>query len=207
MHDTARKSEITVAMIDIKRWLLYRLPVLIGPARRKKVEYLGFSKSDDGRFAEYGRRKETSKRLTVALEWLADETLLPERFSILDVGCGPGAVAHLIRNHERLQPRVQYSGLEQSAEAAGFCRRTGNYGAAWQMLFDGADGAPFGADLRRYVEALGLSAELIPALAGQFLIKKIGILAGLDSPKDKRKCNELIALHRMNNAALSRDGR
>ena len=116
-------SPLTVAAV--LRWLRCRLPVLLGTAGTKRVRYLSFDRdSDDALLTEYGKRKETSQRLLTALERLNSEPLLPDQFSLLDIGCGPGSIAHLIGRDKQLRGRVSYTGIDQSSGAIGYCVKT-----------------------------------------------------------------------------------
>lgn len=113
------------AVTTIRRWLRCRLPILLGTAGAKKVGYLGFDREiDDSLFASYGKRKETSQRLLTALDRMAGDPSLPESFSLLDIGCGPGAIAHLIDRDDRLRRRVAYTGIDQSRSAIAYCTAT-----------------------------------------------------------------------------------
>jgi len=106
----------------IKGWIAYRISIILNFKSSKRVRYLSFAQKNDGALDEYTaiQSKNPSKRQ--ALDWLADDNLLEERFSLLDVGCGPGAIPKMIMRHPNLKNRVAYVGLDQSENAIRYCR-------------------------------------------------------------------------------------
>jgi SAM-dependent methyltransferase len=111
-------------VLTIGRFLRFRLPAVLPFLQRRPVRYLGFSHGDPVRYrriAEVGPRNPTKR---AALAWLLADPGLPQRFSLLDVGCGPGGMARLLLDGgEEVARRISYTGLDQSAEAIAFCRQ------------------------------------------------------------------------------------
>lgn len=131
---------------SVRRWFSCRLPIILGTAGTRNVCYLGFDKEVDHKLlVEYGARKEGSQRVLTALARLANDPLLSERFSLLDIGCGPGAIPHLLSRDEKLRERVAYTGIDQSNGAIAYCRKTfPNYHfEARDALRDGLPAGPF----------------------------------------------------------------
>ena len=106
----------------IKNWILYNRSMNFHLKSPKRVRYISFSRKSDSDLDEYTdiQSKNPSKRQ--ALDWLADDNLLNERFSLLDVGCGPGSIPKMIIDHPNLKNRVMYVGVDQSENAIRYCR-------------------------------------------------------------------------------------
>lgn len=106
----------------LKRWVLCRLPVITGLGLGS-VRYRGFDARDDAYYQKFVKSQIDHPVKHQTLDWLhADETL-PDTFSILDIGCGPGAMARLIETDKNLKERVRYTGLDQSDGALSYCKK------------------------------------------------------------------------------------
>jgi SAM-dependent methyltransferase len=101
-------------------WLKSRVPALFFS---RQVKYEGFSTSADN-LRRYVNGEGIHPTKTLALDWLAKDDLLPQGFTLLDVGCGPGVLANLISKHPTLSQRVTYTGIDQSDEALSYCRKS-----------------------------------------------------------------------------------
>jgi len=88
----------------------------------KRVRYVSFSKKSDSDLDEYTDTQSKNPSKRQALDWLADDSLLNERFSLLDVGCGPGSIPRMIIRHPNLRNRVAYIGVDQSENAIRYSR-------------------------------------------------------------------------------------
>jgi SAM-dependent methyltransferase len=110
--------------IQFKRWVLYRLPVLLSTETRH-VRYEAFQASDDAHYARFVASQRNGDAKKVLLDWLAADPLLNgDSFSLLDVGCGPGALYSMIQDDAVLRPRVRYSGVDQAEGAVRYADRT-----------------------------------------------------------------------------------
>lgn len=104
---------------NLKRWVQTGLLPRLG--FNKQVRYLGWDRTTevlDDAVKRYGDHP--TKALT--LDWLAREPDLPEKVSLLDIGCGPGVLAGMIERHPALRARVAYTGVDQSEAALQYCR-------------------------------------------------------------------------------------
>jgi SAM-dependent methyltransferase len=88
----------------------------------KSVRYLSFAKKNDSALDEYTDEQSKNPLKKQALDWLAGDSLLNERFSLLDVGCGPGAIPKMIFSDPNLKNRIAYVGIDQSENAIRYCR-------------------------------------------------------------------------------------
>lgn len=88
---------------------------------KQRVQYRGWSCDLDEFVAKRLRNPRPTK--TAAIEWLAAEERLGAAFSLLDVGCGPGVFAQMLRRSP-LAERIRYTGVDQSEEALAHARRT-----------------------------------------------------------------------------------
>lgn len=92
---------------------------------KQPVKYTGWS-CNLNEFVE--KRLRTPRPTKVeAIHWLAEEPLLAPTegnvFTLLDVGCGPGVFAQMLRRSE-LGNRVRYLGVDQSQDALAHARST-----------------------------------------------------------------------------------
>lgn len=87
----------------------------------QRVRYTGWSGDLDA-FVER-RLREPRPTKVRTLEWLAAEPLLGPSFSLLDVGCGPGVFAQMLRR-SALSERVRYTGVDQSEVALAHAQKT-----------------------------------------------------------------------------------
>ena len=103
-----------------RRFLANELHTRMG---QKSVHYKAFDATTDvlGNFIE---RQGEHPTKALALNWLEQDETLPERFSLLDVGCGPGVFAKMVLNHPVLSSRIAYTGIDQSENALAYCRNT-----------------------------------------------------------------------------------
>src|SRR5687767_11347863 len=101
-----------------QRFLANELHARMG---QKSVRYTAFDATTDvlGNFIE---RQGEHPTKALALNWLEQDKTLPERFSLLDVGCGPGVFAKMVLNHPVLSSRISYTGIDQSENALAYCR-------------------------------------------------------------------------------------
>ena len=106
----------------IKDWLTYSRSIIFHRNPAKRVRYVSFTKKSDSDLDEYTEIQSKNPSKIQALDWLANDSLLDERFSLLDVGCGPGSVARMILRHPDLKNRVAYVGVDQSENAIRYCR-------------------------------------------------------------------------------------
>jgi 2-polyprenyl-3-methyl-5-hydroxy-6-metoxy-1,4-benzoquinol methylase len=86
----------------------------------RKVKYTAFETKDLEEFVRVRLEKPIPTKIQ-AIEWLANDSKLPERFSLLDVGCGPGVFGKLISN-SRIKHRVAYTGVDQSESAIKYAK-------------------------------------------------------------------------------------
>lgn len=129
--------------MGLLRWLRYGIPARLGAA---PVRYKDFSSKDSNQFDEYVRVRCKHPSKQVVLDWLEAEASLGPQFSLLDIGCGPGVFAHMIREHPALGGRVSYTGVDQSENAIGYCRERFDGKAAFlcrDVLRDGLPEGPF----------------------------------------------------------------
>lgn len=91
-----------------------------GPA----IEYRLFRGRSDTSFLRWIEKRRNHPTKKLLLDWLAAEPLLPQTFSLLDVGCGPGNLAQMLLDHKALRDRVDYTGVDQSEDACAFASRT-----------------------------------------------------------------------------------
>ena len=108
----------------IKDWLSYSRSMIFYRNPAQRVRYVSFTKKSDSDLDEYIEVQSKNPSKIQALDWLADDNLLDERFSLLDVGCGPGSLARMILRHPDLKNRVAYTGVDQSENAIRYCRDT-----------------------------------------------------------------------------------
>ena len=106
----------------IRNWISYILSKILHHKSSKRVKYLSFTKKSDSDLDEYTDIQSENPSKRQALDWLADDRLLNETFSLLDVGCGPGAIPKMIISHPNLKDRVAYVGVDQSENAIRYCR-------------------------------------------------------------------------------------
>jgi SAM-dependent methyltransferase len=88
----------------------------------KKVLYEGFSEKSDEAFDDFMNKRLKNPAKKQALDWLVKDTLLNEKFSLLDLGCGPGVIPQMILQDSNLNNRVVYSGVDVSENALRYCR-------------------------------------------------------------------------------------
>lgn len=86
----------------------------------KKVKYTGFDTKDLDEFVSVRLEKPIPTKMQ-AIEWLDNASGLPEQFSLLDIGCGPGVFGQLI-NRSELKNRVRYFGVDQSERALEYAK-------------------------------------------------------------------------------------
>lgn len=92
-----------------------------GTLVKQKVRYTGWN-SDLNAFV--AKRLEVPRPTKVqTIEWLDNEPLLSESFSLLDIGCGPGVFAQMLQA-SKLKGRVRYTGIDQSEQAVAHARQT-----------------------------------------------------------------------------------
>lgn len=167
----------------IKRWIETGLiPRLAG---RKQVRYLGWDVATE-KLDDAVKRQGDHPAKVLALDWLTREPALPERFSLLDVGCGPGVLAGMIQRHPSLSGRISYTGIDQSDSALERCRAT--YKGDFQFLKVNlqADPLPDRYDvvtineviehLPHYREVIDLALGLRPKV---FILTTFGAIPGL----------------------------
>lgn len=86
----------------------------------KKVKYTGFDIKDLDEFVRI--RLETPIPTKIqAIEWLSNDANLPDTFSLLDIGCGPGVFGQLIER-SKIKDRVRYFGVDQSERALEYAK-------------------------------------------------------------------------------------
>lgn len=104
----------------VQRFLVNELPARMG---QRVVRYTAFDAATDG-LGNYVERQREHPTKALALNWLEQDKTLPERFSLLDVGCGPGVFAKMILSHPVVSSRIAYTGIDQSENALAYCRKT-----------------------------------------------------------------------------------
>lgn len=75
-------------------------------------------------------------------------------------------------------------------------RSTGSYSEAWTAVFAEDGNNENRREIEASCDALAIPHDLIPALADQFLVKKIGLLATLDQPISQRKIDQLVTIYK-----------
>ncbi len=167
----------------LKRWIeTGLLPRLTG---RKQVRYLGWDVATE-KLDDAVRRQGDHPAKTLALDWLTREASLPERFSLLDVGCGPGVLAGMIDRHPTLRGRVSYTGIDQSESALERCRATYTGDFTFLKVNLQADPLPDRYDvitinevvehLPHYREVIELALSMRPKI---FVLTTFGVIPGL----------------------------
>jgi SAM-dependent methyltransferase len=109
---------------SLKGLVFSKFPVFFLKIFPKKVLYKPFPKKSDEALDEFTDTQSKNPLKKQALDWLADDSLLNERFSLLDIGCGPGSIPKMIIRHSNLKNRVAYVGVDQSENAIRYCRDT-----------------------------------------------------------------------------------
>jgi len=96
---------------------------LLGEHHAYKIGYKQFSIKAEEEVEDFveGRQNHPVKQKTLAV--LEQDAVLPSRFSLLDIGCGPGVLAHMILRQPGLCGRISYTGVDQSQPAIGYCLR------------------------------------------------------------------------------------
>lgn len=105
---------------NLKKTMIARLPVSLQPGKHKSVRYSGFEQKDMSGFDEFVARQVNNPAKNKALELLSEDELLAGKFSMIDIGCGPGSVAQIIMNSEALVNRITYTGVDVSANAINY---------------------------------------------------------------------------------------
>ncbi|MBI2920191.1 MAG: methyltransferase domain-containing protein [Planctomycetes bacterium] len=105
-------------------WFRYRLPAGLRLVAPNKVNYKSFSLKSDDEFARYNEARSKHPIKAILLEWLKHEALLGPKFTLLDIGCGPGVLTRTIFEDPELRDRVVYTGVDQSERALEYARRT-----------------------------------------------------------------------------------
>ncbi len=101
--------------LSIKRWILFRLPAITGLNKDRNTEYTAFQAAPDSRYDKFIKSQIKSPAKKLLLEWLRnDDQLSQDSFSILDIGCGPGALMHMLQEDPELKGRAKYTGLDQA---------------------------------------------------------------------------------------------
>lgn len=100
-------------------WLRYRIPAFFG----HKVEYKTFSAHTDAEFDEYNEARARHPLKLILLDWLRHDTLLGPKFSLMDIGCGPGVLTRTIFADPELKDRVAYTGVDQSDGALAYAKK------------------------------------------------------------------------------------
>lgn len=102
-----------------RQWLRTGLLPRLSPD--KQVRYLGWDAPAESLDETVNKHLHHPAK-ALALDWLEREPLLPEKFTLLDVGCGPGVLPAMIERHPALKNRVSYTGIDQSEPALERCR-------------------------------------------------------------------------------------
>lgn len=103
----------------LRQWLRTGLLPRFSPG--KQVQYLGWDAPTESLDETVNKHLDHPAK-ALALDWLEREPLLPEKFTLLDVGCGPGVLPAMIEQHSTLKNRVSYTGIDQSEPALERCR-------------------------------------------------------------------------------------
>ncbi len=107
---------------EINGCIRYKVPAIFHRIISTKVKYKGFSKQDEETFDVFVNKHLDHPAKRQALSWLATDTLLDGGFSLLDVGCGPGVLPHMILCDPLLRDRITYVGVDQSKNAIQYCK-------------------------------------------------------------------------------------
>lgn len=108
---------------SFKRLISSRFPALFHRKFPKKILYKGFSNKSVEDFNKFTDSRFKNPAKKQALDWLANDNLLNEKFSLLDLGCGPGVIPLMILRDSDLSGRVAYTGVDVSENAISYCRR------------------------------------------------------------------------------------
>jgi SAM-dependent methyltransferase len=108
----------------IRKFLAFKAPAIFHRIAPKNVKYEGFAHEDDEAFASFVDKRLDHPAKRQALDWLTRDPILNEKFSLLDVGCGPGVLARMILDNPNLRDRMTYVGVDQSENAIRYCRKT-----------------------------------------------------------------------------------
>jgi len=127
--NTSSLTALRVRASRAKQWVQTGLLPRLGTT--KSVRYLGWDVAAESMDETVAKHLDHPTK-AIMLDWLAADPLLPERFSLLDIGCGPGVLAAMIARHPQLKTRVRYTGLDQSAPALEYCRAS--YGSGFEFL-------------------------------------------------------------------------
>lgn len=158
------------------------LPRLSGD---KQVRYMAWNVPSET-LADAVKRQGDHPAKMIALEWLAREPLLQEKFSLLDVGCGPGVLAGMIERHPALSRRISYTGIDQSEAALEWCRA--NFTGDFRFLNVNLQKDPLPGSydvitineviehLPHYREVINQVLDLKP---GIFILTTFGVVPGL----------------------------
>jgi len=107
---------------SIKSLVFSRYPALLYKKFPKKVLYRSFSRKSDEAFDDFINLRIGNPAKKQALDWLANDDSLNSTFSLLDLGCGPGVIPHMILKDPNLNDRVVYTGVDVSENALRYCR-------------------------------------------------------------------------------------
>ena len=103
--------------VNFIKFIRYSLSARIYRFLNISVKYKGFALKSSKDFDDYiYKRVEDPMKLRV-LDLIKKDTSLPSKFSLLDVGCGPGLMAQMILKDCALKERVAYTGIDQSENA------------------------------------------------------------------------------------------
>src|SRR5688572_29731323 len=84
------------------------------------VRYKSFSSPTAAEFDEWVARRAHHPAKEAILNLLANESLLPEKFTLADVGCGPGVFAAMLEKNSALRNRVQYTAFDVSENSLAY---------------------------------------------------------------------------------------
>ncbi len=90
----------------------------------RKVSYKGFAIQSAAGLESFVTKRLNYEPKIKCLEWMGSDPQLEGRFSVLDVGCGPGVVGQMVIRDANLKDRLDYHGVDQSDNAIEHCRRT-----------------------------------------------------------------------------------
>jgi SAM-dependent methyltransferase len=128
---------------------------------------MAFQAADDAHYARFvaGQRKNHAQNL--AIDWLETEPSLPRQFSLLDIGCGPGAFFSLIHDRPALAERVTYTGVDQAEGAVRYAEKTfGRHFLHRDVLADGLPDGSFDViSVNEVIEHLADYRPLLGAIA------------------------------------------
>jgi len=105
-------------------WVRYRLPAALRLVAPHSVRYKSFSLKNDEEFGKYNEARARHPVKLVLLDWLRHEALLGPKFSILDVGCGPGVFTAALFADPEIRERIEYTGVDQSERAIEYAGKT-----------------------------------------------------------------------------------